>query len=306
VISTADALKKMPKSPKSLGVAESLAVNLDNAAGLVAQEAEHVLTQQRALHENVNAAFEQLVRQAKLRCGQLKSEIDTVCASKHKQLVAQKESLDCARDSILGAVAQIQFHRRKNDGVRVLQTLKRLQLLLSNVRDRELGLEPVERANVVFAGEVDLASFGCVRQSSTDVGKSIISGLSRETIVGETVSFDIHAMDVAGACSTLGGDVFLVSVRADAESAAAVVREKANGLYHVTFTPTVAGKHIVAVTCTGKHVHGSPFSVLVHHRGTRLEDAGAGSCHDPETARQTLTSRRKGKADDDADTAKRA
>lgn len=246
----------------TIDVAKKLAAKLEEAVRLVHKETDDVIAQQQTLHYELDATFERIIATARARHGLLAAEIDTLCAIKHKQLVAQSDSLVTTHKSLQNSVAQIDYLRTKNDHVHALQNIMQLRTLLAN--ERELELEPVELADVRFTNDAEcLAAFGHVTQSGTVAGMSIVNKIADTAFVGVTISFDITAVNRSGARRTTGGDPFVVVVQSDDDTMDVAVTDHDDGTYAVMYTPTSARPHTISITYRDQHVKNSPFSVSV-------------------------------------------
>ena len=82
--------------------------------------------------------------------------------------------------------------------------------------------------------------------------------------------FTLTAFDRFGERRIMGGDRVEANVHScDGSFVSTAVTDKGDGEYQVVYTPETVGEHRISVLVEGKHVKGSPFTVVVRSKGKK-------------------------------------
>ena len=265
-------LKKCaPKSRKTLrdSLAPLQKVQADIAGAektLISEEAK-VDTQKSEVCKCIEESFEKLKAVLDQRKAELVKRASTLAQEKKDALAAQQKRFQVAQTEIhlLVELVERNIESTSDQDLMCIRTQLQTKMGEEEKRHRQLSLEPTATADIFCnlpspdtipndLGTVSSQAMPALQQNvkSCELGASMQVSLVAPTATLADISADLKC--VANPSSSLQGDVI----------------EKGVGIYSITHTPEVRGRHDVIVKVKDKEVDGSPFRVVVKIPPTQL------------------------------------
>ena len=262
-------MKCAPESRKTL--CDSLAplrkVQADIAGAekkLNATEAQ-VDTQKNEVCKSLEQSFDQLKALLDRLKAELVKKASALAQEKKDALAAQRKGLQVAQAEIQSLVEFVERNVENTSDQDLMGIRTQLQTKVEEEekRHQQLSLEPATTADIACnppspdaipreLGAVFRFSFETEKLASVELGKP------------STVTLKIPDHKNPAIQATLKSLVDVTS------SVQATVTPNAAGIYSITFTPRVRGRHDLTVTVNGKEIAGSPFRVFVKIHPTQL------------------------------------
>jgi len=245
-------------------------------------------TQAEATETEIHSQFEQLRELVNEREAQLLGDVDDTRHQKEKDLRAQKDQLEFLLAGVRESSTFAGILAGEGTDAEVLAAHRQVLARLTGLEaeKEKCRLEPVRDATLelVGAGQAEEALRTLVRIGSQDISLDAsvveVQSLATSVIVGQQFSLRVTVVDRRG--KKLAGGVgalppFVVTITSEnlqyQRLPLAKVSElaKRDGEYEISFTPTLAGVHIISVCHKAKHLRGSPFHIDAtlkprHHR----------------------------------------
>ncbi|KAK2181352.1 hypothetical protein NP493_403g08005 [Ridgeia piscesae] len=200
---------------------------------------------------------------------ELLRRVDKIRQVKGKTLHLQMEELQRGLGQLSRTVETVKMALETGTDVDVLKTKDKIVADMQSMRHLRGYLQPHEDDKIHFtppdtALHSAISRMGFISSSAfAPLSVAAGSGLKR-VLRGKTALFTIHAKDHHGELRMVGGDPVEVVVQSpEGALYRADVLDRQNGTYSVSYRPQTEGNHVVSVTIRGKHVHDSPFTVLV-------------------------------------------
>ena len=265
-------LKKCaPESRKTLrdSLAPLQKVQADIAGAektLISEEAK-VDTQKIEVCECIEESFERLKDALNQRKAELVKNASTLAQEKKDALAAQQKRFQVAQTEIQLVVELVERNIESTSDQDLMCIHKQLQTKMEEEekRHQQLSLEPTATADIFCnlpspdtipkdLGTVSSQAIPALQQNvkSCELGASMQVSLVAPTAT--LVDISAHLKCVANPSSSLQGDVI----------------EKGVGIYSITHTPQVRGRHDLIVKVKDKEIDGSPFRVVVEIPPTQL------------------------------------
>ena len=265
-------LKKCaPESRKTL--CDSLAplqkVQADIAGAektLISEEAK-VDTQKNEICKSIEESFDKLKAVFDQRKAELLKKASTLAQEKKDALAAQQKRFQVAQTEIQLVVELVERNIESTSDQDLMCIRTQLQTKMEEEEKchRQLSLEPTATADIFCnlpspgtipkdLGTVSTQTIPALQQNITscELGASFQVSLVAPTATLADIS--AHLKCVANPSSSLQGDVI----------------EKDVGIYSITHTPQVRGRHDLIVKVKDKEIDGSPFRVVVKIPPTQL------------------------------------
>ena len=242
--------------------------NIAGAKKKLAGTEAQVGSQERKINQAIKESFHQLKAVVEQRETELLKKVLTLTQEKKDALTAQKKGLQMAQTEIQTLV---EFVERNVENTRDQDLMGIRTQLQSKVKEgkkhhQQLSLDPATTADLAYhspsltaiprdLGEVFQQKIPAILgeiESACQLGE-----MMQVTIAAPTAqSTDIHAQ--------------LQSLADPASSVPADVVGEGTGVYHITYTPRVRGRHDLTVKGNGQDIAGSPFRVFVKIHPTQL------------------------------------
>ena len=262
--------KCAPESRKTLrdSLAPLKKVQVDIAGAekkLNATEAQ-VDTQKNEVCKSLEQSFNQLKALLDQRKAELVKKASALAQDKKDALAAQRKGLQVAQAEIQSLVEFVERNVENTSDQDLMGIRTQLQTKVEEEekRHQQLSLEPATTANIHCnppspdaipreLGAVFRVSFDTEKLASVELGKPSTVALKIPDHKNPAIQATLKSLvDVTS--SVLG----------------ATVTPNAAGVYSITFTPRVRGRHDLTVTVNGKEIAGSPFRVFVKIHPTQL------------------------------------
>ena len=263
-------LKKCaPESRKTLG--DSLAplrkVQADIAGAekkLNATEAQ-VDTQKNEICKSLEQSFDQLKALLDQRKAELVKKASALAQEKKDAQAAQRKGLQVAQAEIQSLVEFVERNVEitSDQDLMGIHTQLQTEMEEEEKRHQQLFLEPATTANIACnppSPDIIPRELGAVFRVSFDTEKLASVELSKPSTVALKL-FDLKTPNIQATLKSLIDTTTLVQAK---------VTQNCTGVYTITFTPCVRGRHDLTVTVNGKDIAGSPFQVFVKIDSTEL------------------------------------
>ena len=228
--------------------------------------------QRTTVEANIHHKVGQLHEALDARETELIHKLDTLTQAKLKGLAAQRDQIETTQVRMTSCLEFMRESFRANsqgDVLRVKSTVvKQVKELCTPLG--EMAVEPNAEADIAFAATKDLIAkclnYGQVfAPYSLDPSKCYATGDGLEAAVaGEESTATVHAISFEGTpcrepLESL--EYELVSVLTGARTRGSAERRD-EGLYEISYQPTIKGRHHLNIIIEGQHIRGSPFTVL--------------------------------------------
>ena len=265
-----DFVKKCaPESRKTLrdSLAPLRKVQADIAGAekkLNATEAQ-VDTQKNEVCKSLEQSFDQLKALLDQRKAELVNKASALAQEKKDALAAQRKGLQVAQAEIQSLVEFVERNVENTSDQDMMGIRTQLQTKVEEEekRHQQLCLEPATTADITCnppSPDAIPRELGAVFRFAFETEKLASVELSKPS----TVALKIPDHKNPTIQATLKSLVDVTS------SVQATVTQNGAGVYTITFTPRVRGRHDLTVTVNGKEIAGSPFRVFVKIHPTQL------------------------------------
>jgi len=228
----------------------------------IEQRAQTMATEIRTVTRRHMAALEERERELLLR-------VEKIRQVKGKSLHLQLDELRLALLRLGKTAELLKTALESGSDVEILQTKDKALLEFQQLRQIRSSLQPQEDDIIQFN-----PPDGALLQAICTLGLISSSGFAptsiafgdgiKRALCNHLATFTVHVKDHQGDPRLVGGDPIIgivegpngVSYRADME-------DRQNGTYSFTYRPQVEGRHTILVLIRGRHIHGSPFTVMV-------------------------------------------
>jgi len=155
--------------------------------------------------------------------------------------------------------SDVEILHTKDKALSEFQQLRQIRSSLQPQEDDIIQFNPPDGALLQAICTLGLISSSGFAPTSVAFGDGI-----KRALCNHVAGLTVHVKDHQGDARLVGGDPIVaivdgpngISYRADVE-------DRQNGTYSFTYRPQVEGRHMITVLIRGRHIHGSPFSVLV-------------------------------------------
>ena len=247
----------------SLTPLRKVQANIASADQKLAGTEAQVGSQEEKVCKSIQQSFHKLKAVLEQRETELVKKVQTLAQEKKDALTAQRKGLQMAQTEIQSLV---EFVEKNVENTSDQDLMDILSQLLSKVeegekRHQQLSLDPATTADITCCppspddiprdlGEVFRLSF--TPQSSPQLDKPSTAVLKIPDHHNPTVRAELQSL--ADPASSMQVDVV----------------GKGAGVYHITYTPRVRGRHDLVVKVNSQGITGSPFRVFVKIHPTQL------------------------------------
>ena len=225
----------------------------------------HVDTQKNDVCKSLEQSFDQLKALLDQRKAELVKTANALAQEKKDALAAQRKGLQVAQAEIQSLVEFVERNVENTSDQDLMGIHTQLQTKVEeeDKRHQQLSLEPATTADIACnppSPDVIPRELGAVFRFAFETEKLASVELSKPS----TVALKIPDHKNPTIQATLKSLVDVTS------SVQATVTQNGAGVYTITFTPRVRGRHDLTVTVNGKEIAGSPFRVFVKIHPTQL------------------------------------
>ena len=247
----------------SLTPLRKVQANIASADQKLAGTEAQVGSQEEKVRKSIQQSFHKLKAVLEQRETELVKKVQTLAQEKKDALTAQRKGLQMAQTEIQ---SQVEFVEKNVENTSDQDLMSILSQLLSKVeegekRHQQLSLDPATTADITCCppspddiprdlGEVFRLSF--TPQSSPQLDKPSTAVLKIPDHHNPTIRAELQSL--ADPASSMQVDVV----------------GKGAGVYHITYTPRVRGRHDLVVKVNSQGIAGSPFRVFVKIHPTQL------------------------------------
>ena len=220
-------------------------------------------SQEEEVCKSVEQSFRQLKAVLEHRETELVKKVRTLAKKKKDALTAQMKGLEMAQTEIQSLVEFVKRNVQNTSDQDLMGIRTQLQSKVKEgeKRHEQLSLDPATTADISYCppspdeiptdlGEVFRISF--TLPSSSQLGKPSTAVLKIPHRQKQTIRAELQSL--ADPASSVQADVV----------------GKGAGVYHITYTHRVRGRHDLSVEVNGQHIAGSPFRVFVKIHPTQL------------------------------------
>ena len=231
---------------------------------LISEEAK-VDTQKNEICKSIEESFEKLKSVLDQRKAELVKKASTLAQAKKDALAAQQKRFQVAQTEIQLVLELVErnIESTSDQDLMCIRTQLQTKMEEEEKRHGQLSLEPTATADIFCnlpspdtiskdLGTVFNLAFVQHIDNTYELGASMQVSLVAPTATLADIS--AHLKCVANPSSSLQGDVI----------------EKGVGIYSITHTPQVRGRHDLIVKVKDKEIDGSPFRVVVKIPPTQL------------------------------------
>ena len=224
-----------------------------------------VNTQKNEVWKSLEQSFDQLKALLDQQKAELVKKASALAKEKMDALAAQRKGLQVAQAEIQSLVEFVERNVENTSDQDLISIRTQLQTKVEeeDKRHQQLSLEPATTADIACnppspddipreLGAVFRVSFDTEKLASVELGKSSTVALKL---------FDLKTPNIQATLNSLIDTTTLVQAK---------VTQNCTGVYTITFTPRVRGRHDLTVTVNGKEIAGSPFRVFVKIHPTQL------------------------------------
>ena len=263
-------LKKCaPESRKtlrdSLAPLQKVQADIAGAEKTFISEETKVDTQKMEVCRSIEESFEKLKAVLDQQKAELVKKVSTLAQEKKDALAAQQKRFQVAQTEIQLVVELVErnIESTSDQDLMCIRTQLQTKMEEEEKRHRQLSLEPTATADIFCnlpspdtipkdLGTVFNLAFVSHVDNTCELGASMQVSLVAPTATLADIS--AHPKCVANPSSSLQGDVI----------------EKGEGIYSITHTPQVRGRHDLIVKVKDKEIDGSPFRVVIKIPPTQL------------------------------------
>ncbi|KAK2723589.1 E3 ubiquitin-protein ligase TRIM71-like [Artemia franciscana] len=267
-------LKEAVESSRNI----SMKVLSDAKAGIKAIEesiditkhmAERVELRSQKIAAEVISTLQRYKNAIEEREHELLHRIEKVRQLKGKSLHLQLEELRLAHSRLNQIIESIRIAFETGNDLDIIKTKDRILVDFQQIKAIRNSLQPHEDDNIQFVAPDStliqaIASLGFVNSSGFAPATTGVGDGLKRALRNHAATFMVHAMDHTGDARVVGNDPLMVFVDApNGITFRGDVEDRQNGSYSVSYRPVIEGRHLVSVLMRGRHIHGSPFSVVV-------------------------------------------
>ncbi len=233
-----------------------------------------ITEQQKAIEADIETSIRQLHEALEARKQDLIGQLEQLTRQKLKSLAAQRDQFELVGTQLRSCRDFVQESLRTGSKAEILAmkkpVVKQIREMTSSFKPEVLALQ--EQANMKFShNQPQLVQacqeFGRVYAQQVCPEKCRVSSPGVGFImVGETATTTLLAMDQEGQeYQRALEDVKSELVSSDGSvRVAAEVKGRGGNKYEISYRPQRRGQHHLHIRVEGRHISGSPFSVVVH------------------------------------------
>ena len=248
----------------SLTPLQKVRTNIAGANKKLAGTKTQVGSQEEEVCKSVKQSFDQLIAVLEQRKAELVKKVRTLAKEKKDALTAQMKGLEMSQTEIQSLVEFVERNVENTSDQDLMGILTQLQSKVKEgeKRHEQLSLDPATTADISYCppspdeiprdlGEV-FRFISFTTTTSPQLGKPSTAVLKISDCQNPTIRAELRSL--ADPASSVQADVVA----------------KGAGIYHITYTPRVRGRHDLTVKVSGQHIAGGPFRVFVKIHPTQL------------------------------------
>ena len=222
-------------------------------------------TQKNEICKSLEQLFDQLKVLLDQRKAELAKKASALAQEKQDAQAAHRKGLQVAQAEIQSLVEFVERNVEITSDQDLIGIHTQLQTKVEEEekRHQQLSLEPATTADIACnppSPDAIPRELGAVFRVSFDTEKLASVELGKPSTVALKL-FDLKTPNIQATLKSLIDTTTLVQAK---------VTQNCTGVYTITFTPRVRGRHDLTVTVNGKDIAGSPFQVFVKIDSTEL------------------------------------
>ena len=242
--------------------------NIAGANKKLAGTKTQVGSQEEEVCKSVEQSFRQLKAILEQRETELVKKVRTLAKEKKDALTAQMKGLEMSQTEIQSLVEFVERNVENTSDQDLMGILTQLQSKVKEgeKRHEQLSLDPATTADLAYHSPSLKAIPRDLGEVFQQTIPAILGEIESTCQLGETMQVTIAAPTAQSA------DIHtqLQSLADPASTVQADMVGKGAGVYHITYTPRVRGRHDLTVNVNGQHIAESPFRVFVKIHPTQL------------------------------------
>ena len=255
---------------KTTGLLEKMIKGLSEMHHAVTMNREKMEKEATEVHQQINLHYEQLQKQLLQQRDQLKEEVNELSIQNEKAALLQLEQIESTQ-------GQLESMKEFNNAIKNALDQETLCMKKQVTKDvkrltdhyNELISEPVELTAMEYITTEKhhklFPQFGNVFYGDASPLSSEVKDIPLYIQANEKVKFLIETKNAENHPCLKGGSKVMVEAESTSgDIIPVVVVDNKDSSYSVSFIPSQTGKICISVTIKGKHIKGSPYSVLVH------------------------------------------
>ena len=224
-------------------------------------------TQKNDVCKSIQQSFDRLKALLDQRKVELVKKASALAQEKNDALAAQRKGLQVAQAEIQSLVEFVERNVENTSDQDLMGIRTQLQTKVEEEekRHQQLSLEPATTADIACnlpSPDTIPRELGAVFRFSFETEKLALVELNKPSTV--TLKIPDHKNPVIQTTLKSLVDMTWTS------SVQTKINQNGAGIYTITFTPRVRGRHDLTVTVNGKEITGSPFRVFVKIHPTQL------------------------------------
>ena len=245
-------------------------MKLKNSISQIEKVLQRVQANHKEVDRNIEEVFSELQQKIKARKDALLAKSADVALNKETALTLQCEQLKKMENSLSEISSKLESVTQDYTAVEMLsakqQFTSRAKTLVDSfqkcpLEPCKLDIMPVLLDSKPLENMVD--SFGDVSGGCMPI-RSTIDLVKMSAVVGKERKMHLRAKDVDGKPVPYGGEPVNVSlVDSNNKTVTGTVVDNGNGVYDISFTPSVAGECELSVAISNEQIQDSPFDIYV-------------------------------------------
>ena len=244
----------------SLAPLHKVAADLGAAERTLVSEETKVERQKEEVTRSVQQSFDQLKAVLEQRKTELVEKASSLAQEKKEALATQKRVLQVAHKEVQLLVEFVErnVESTSDQDLMTIQTQLQTKMEEEEKRHQQLSLEPTATADVGCTlpspddipndlGSVFVTPALAKTVDSIDLGSPVVASLATPTASLEDISASLNC--VADPSSSLEGEVV----------------QNGEGIFNISVTPQVKGRHDLIVKVKDREIAGSPFRIFVKY-----------------------------------------
>ncbi|XP_065904911.1 E3 ubiquitin-protein ligase TRIM71-like [Dysidea avara] len=220
------------------------------------------------MNKEIDQHYDRVIQKLIEQRDQLKQQVHSTLSQEGKVVTAQLEEIEYAQVETM-SMKELNDALEKSSDQEVLSAKKQVtdQMQQMTNKYKKLKVQPVQSATIKFVPtKQQFPLFGLV-YSTARACNGEMNDIPGDTIAGKEVRFTIITKDDKG-CRCYQEDN-QVSVHLGVK-ATTQIKDNKDGSYIASFNTLRVGQVKVSVLVNGKHIEGSPYSVIVSHHYTSI------------------------------------
>ena len=242
---------------------------VEESMEMTSKMAERIEMRAQAIATEIRAVTRRHMASLEERERELLQRVEKIRQVKGKSLHVQLDELRLALLRLGSTAELLKTALESGSDVEILHTKDKALVEFQQLRQIRSSLQPQEDDIIQFnppdgALLQAICSMGLISSSGFAPTSIALGDGIKRALCNQVASLTVHVKDHQGDPRLVGGDPIVAIVEGpNGVSYRADVEDRQNGTYTMTYRPLVEGRHLITVLIRGRHIHGSPFNVIV-------------------------------------------